>query len=96
MDCCWRARSRRVAAHVSPVAAETRIAVALPFEPVLARSLILRGSRLAGRMNTKWFALYVRRRRDHPEHMSATEHRLLSENVQLAMSLGASEANRYG
>lgn len=75
---------------VSPVAAETRIAVALPFEPVLARSLILRGSRLAGRMNTKWFALYVRRRRDHPEHMSATEHRLLSENVQLAMSLGAS------
>src|SRR5437868_2293730 len=29
-----------------------RIAVALPFEPALARSLILRGSRLAGRMHT--------------------------------------------
>jgi len=75
---------------VSPAASETRIAVALPFEPALARSLILRASRLAGRMNTKWFALYVRRRRDHPEHMSATEHRLFSETVQLAMSLGAS------
>jgi len=75
---------------VSPAAAESRIAVALPFEPALARSLILRGSRLAGRMNTKWFALYVRRRRDHPEHMSAQQHRLFSENVQLAMSLGAS------
>jgi two-component system sensor histidine kinase KdpD len=75
---------------VSPAASETRIAVALPFEPALARSLILRGSRLAGRMNTKWYALYVRRKRDHPEHMSAAQHRLLSENVQLAMSLGAS------
>ena len=75
---------------VSQAAAETRIAVALPFEPAQARSLILRGSRLAGRMNTKWYALYVRRQRDHPERMSATEHRLFSENVQLAMSLGAS------
>jgi two-component system sensor histidine kinase KdpD len=75
---------------VSPAAAETRIAVALPFEPGQARSLILRGSRLAGRMNMKWYALYVRRQRDHPERMSATEHRHFSENVQLAMSLGAS------
>ena len=67
-----------------------RIAVALPFDPVMAKALILRGSRLAGRMNTRWFALYVRRRRDHAENMSATDHRLLTENVQLAMSLGAS------
>ena len=67
-----------------------RIAVALPFEPAVARALILRGSRLAGRMNTRWFALYVRRRRDHAENMTAEQHRLLTENVQLAMSLGAS------
>jgi two-component system sensor histidine kinase KdpD len=67
-----------------------RIAVALPFDPVMAKALILRGSRLAGRMNTRWFALYVRRRRDHAENMSAIDHRLLTENVQLAMSLGAS------
>jgi len=67
-----------------------RIAIALPYDPATARALILRGSRLAGRMNTRWFALYVRRRRDHAENMSAEEHRLLTENVQLAMSLGAS------
>ena len=67
-----------------------RLAVALPFEPAVARELILRGSRIAGRMNTRWFALYVRRRRDHAENMTAREHRLLTENVQLAMSLGAS------
>jgi K+-sensing histidine kinase KdpD len=45
-------------------------------------------------MNTKWFALYVRRQRDHPENMSATQHRLMIENVQLAMSLGASVVTR--
>lgn len=67
-----------------------RIAVALPFDPAIARALILRGSRLAGRMNTRWFALYIRRRRDHAENMTAEQHRLLTENVQLAMSLGAS------
>jgi two-component system, OmpR family, sensor histidine kinase KdpD len=67
-----------------------RIAVALPFDAAVARALILRGSRLAGRMNTQWFALYVRRRRDHAENMSAEQHRLLTDNVQLAMSLGAS------
>jgi len=64
--------------------------VALPFDPKVARALILRGSRLAGRMNMRWFGLYVRRRRDHAENMSAQQHRLLTENVQLAMSLGAS------
>lgn len=74
----------------SSAAAETRIAVAVPFDPEIAKPLILRASRVAGRMNTKWFALYVRRERDHPERMSATQHRLLTENVQLAMSLGAS------
>jgi len=75
-------------------AAETRIAVAVPFDPVIAKALILHASRLAGRMNTKWFALYVRRRRDRPQNMSATQHRLMIENVQLAMSLGASVVTR--
>ncbi len=66
-----------------------RVAVALPLDPLTARALIRRGSRLAGRMNTRWYALYVRRKRDRPEHMSAKEHRELTENIQLAISLGA-------
>ncbi|HEY3123490.1 MAG TPA: hypothetical protein VGK70_05450 [Thermoanaerobaculia bacterium] len=40
-------------------------------------------------MNTNWFAVYVRIPRETPERMSAREHRLLSENVTLAMELGA-------
>ncbi len=85
---------RELPLEVSPTAAETRIAVAVPYNPIVAKSLILRASRLAGRMNTKWYALYVRRRRDHPENMSATQHRLMIENVQLAMSLGANVVTR--
>jgi two-component system sensor histidine kinase KdpD len=66
-----------------------RVAVALPLDPLAARALIRRGSRMAGRMNTRWYALYVRRKRDRPENLSAKEHRELTENIQLAISLGA-------
>ncbi|HEY6844282.1 MAG TPA: hypothetical protein VI391_08950 [Thermoanaerobaculia bacterium] len=85
---------RELPLEVTSAAAEIRIAVAVPYNPVIAKSLILRASRMAGRMNTKWYALYVRRRRDHPENMSATQHRLMIDNVQLAMSLGASVVTR--
>ena len=74
--------------------AEVRLAVALPFDPEIARPLVLRASRLAGRMNTRWFAIYVRQRREHPENITAEEHRKLAENVQLAMSLGATVVTR--
>jgi two-component system sensor histidine kinase KdpD len=74
--------------------AEVRLAVALPFEPEIARPLVLRASRLAGRMNTRWYAVYVRQRRAHPENITAEQHRKLSENVQLAISLGATVVTR--
>jgi len=74
--------------------AEVRLAVAVPFDPEIARPLVLKASRLAGRMNTRWYALYVRQRRVHPENISAEEHRKLSENVQLAISLGATVVTR--
>jgi Osmosensitive K+ channel histidine kinase len=76
--------------------AEVRLAVALPFEPEIARPLVLRASRLAGRMNTRWYAVYVRQRRAHMENISAEQHRKLSENVQLAISLGANVVTREG
>ena len=65
------ARPRRAAALFRRVAPAIRVAVALPLDPVVARALIRRGSRMAGRMNTRWYALYVRRKRDRPENLSA-------------------------
>ena len=40
-------------------------------------------------MNTRWYAIYVRRKKDRPENLSAARHRELTENIQLAMTLGA-------
>jgi two-component system sensor histidine kinase KdpD len=78
----------------SDASAEVRLAVAVPFDPAIARPLVLKASRLAGRMNTRWFAVYVRQQREHPRNITAEEHRKLSENVQLAISLGATVVTR--
>ena len=74
---------------VEAAAPQSRVAVAIPLEPETGRKLILRGSRVAGRMNTRWFALHVRRSKERPERLSARQHRALTENVELAMTLGA-------
>src|ERR1051326_718249 len=86
--------SGRGAPGVVQGSAEVRLAVAVPFEPEIAKPLVLKASRLAGRMNTRWYAVYVRQRRTHPENISAEQHRKLSENVQLAISLGATVITR--
>lgn len=78
----------------SDASAEVRLAVAVPFDPEIARPLVLRASRIAGRMNTRWFAVYIRQQREHPKNITAEEHRKLSENVQLAISLGATVVTR--
>ena len=75
------------AALTEPVAAKAM--VAMSSNPETTRLLLRRASALAGKLNTTWFAVYVRTARDRPHRMSAREHRLLGENVTLAMELGA-------
>jgi two-component system sensor histidine kinase KdpD len=67
----------------------TKVLVAISSNAATTRQLLRRGSSIAGRMNTNWFAAYVRTPGEHPNRMSARDHRLLSENVTLAMELGA-------
>ncbi|HEY7114865.1 MAG TPA: histidine kinase [Thermoanaerobaculia bacterium] len=66
-----------------------KVMVAMSSNPETTRLLLRRASALAGKLNTNWFAVYVRTPRDGPQRMSAREHRLLGENVTLAMELGA-------
>jgi len=80
---------KRESGAFEAAAPEARVAVAIPLEPEMGRRLILRGSRVAGRMNTRWSVLHVRRSRERPERLSARQHRALTENVELAMTLGA-------
>ncbi len=74
-------------AVTEPVA--TKVMVAMSSNSETTRLLLRRASALAGKLSTNWFAVYVRTPRDSPQRMSAREHRLLGENVTLAMELGA-------
>jgi two-component system sensor histidine kinase KdpD len=80
---------RRTAADKETATIGTKVLVAISANPSTTRQLLRRGSSIAGRMNTNWFAAYVRTPGEHPNRMSARDHRLLSENVTLAMELGA-------
>jgi two-component system, OmpR family, sensor histidine kinase KdpD len=80
-------RGPHATAATEPVG--TKAMVAMSSNPETTRLLLRRASVLAGKLNTNWFAVYVRTPRDSPQRMSAREHRLLSENVTLAMELGA-------
>ena len=66
-----------------------KVMVAISSNPKTTRLLLRRASAIAGRLNTNWFAVYVRTNRESPQRMPAREHRQLSENVTLAMELGA-------
>lgn len=72
-----------------PGAIGTKVLVAISSNPATTRLLLRRGSSIAGRLNTNWYAAYVRTPGEHPSRMSARDHRLLAENVTLAMELGA-------
>jgi two-component system sensor histidine kinase KdpD len=65
------------------------VMVAMSSNAETTRVLLRRASALAGRLNTNWYAVYVRTPGESPRHLSAREHRLLLENVTLAMELGA-------
>lgn len=70
-----------------PVGAKAMVAMSSNAETT--RLLLRRASSIAGKLNTNWFAVYVRTEKEDPRKMGAREHRLLSENVTLAMELGA-------
>ena len=54
-----------------------------------AATLLRRGSRLAGRLNTDWYVVYVETPREAPSLIDAEAQRRLHQNVALAKELGA-------
>ncbi|MBV9453158.1 MAG: universal stress protein [Rubrobacter sp.] len=65
-----------------------RVMVAISSNPDSKR-LIRRGSRVAGRMNTEWYVVYIETPREASEKISATAQRQLADNLQVAKELGA-------
>jgi two-component system, OmpR family, sensor histidine kinase KdpD len=54
-----------------------------------AAALLRYASRLAGRLNTNWYAVYVQTPREEPTAIDATTQRLISDTLTLAKQLGA-------
>src|SRR5512146_1674785 len=84
----------RSAAQRSPVEgparrASGRVMVCLSSNPPHALALLRRGSRIAGRLNTDWFVVYVETPREAPQRIDSEAQRHLLANIERARELGA-------
>ena len=69
--------------------AAARVMVCLASGSPRADSLLRRGSRLAGRLNTDWYAVYVETPKEAPHLIDADAQRRLNNTIQKATELGA-------
>jgi two-component system sensor histidine kinase KdpD len=83
------ARSKRSRAGDVAPSVSRRVMVALSANPDRALSLLRCGSRMAGRLNTDWYAVYVETPAESPERIEAEAQRRLMENLDKARELGA-------
>jgi len=84
-----RAQAARPGAERPQGAGVGRVMVAMSSRPPRARSLLRRGSRMAGRLNSDWYVVYVETPREDPLRIDAESQRHLLENVEMARELGA-------
>jgi two-component system sensor histidine kinase KdpD len=82
------AAQRSVPGAPAPRAAG-RVMVCLSSNPPHALALLRRGSRMAGRLNTDWYVVYVETPREAPERIDSEAQRHLLGNIDKARELGA-------
>jgi two-component system sensor histidine kinase KdpD len=61
----------------------------LSSDPPLSRVLLRKASRIAGRLNSDWYCVYVQTPEERADRIDSTLQRRLVDNIQLAQSLGA-------
>jgi len=66
-----------------------RVMVCMSSYPPRAAELLRRGSRVAGRLNTDWFVVYVETPDEAPDRIDAEAQRHLLDNIERARALGA-------
>src|SRR5262249_11523249 len=66
-----------------------RVLVCMASNSPRAAALLRRGARIAGRLNTNWFVVYVETPDETPERIDAEAQRHLLANIELARGLGA-------
>ena len=80
---------RREVSNVEDSGAPDQIMVGLSSRGPNSARLLRYASRLAGRLNRNWYAVYVQLPSEDPISIDATTQRLLSETLTLANQLGA-------
>jgi two-component system sensor histidine kinase KdpD len=66
-----------------------RILVAMSSDPPYTAMLLRKASRIAGRLNSDWFCVYVQTPDEAADKIDATVQRKLVDNFQMAQTMGA-------
>lgn len=66
-----------------------RILVAMSSDPPRTASLLRKASRIAGRLNSDWYCVYVQTPDEQADKIDSTIQRRLVDNIQMAQNLGA-------
>jgi two-component system, OmpR family, sensor histidine kinase KdpD len=83
-----KAASYRAREGLEPALIPERVMVCMSSN-ALAPRVIRTGARIAGRLGSKWYAVYVETPREQPGRIGAPDAEALQENIRLAESLGA-------
>jgi two-component system sensor histidine kinase KdpD len=83
-----KAASYRAREGLEPALIPERVMVCMSSN-ALAPRVIRTGARIAGRLGSKWYAVYVETPREQPSRIGSADAEALQENIRLAESLGA-------
>jgi two-component system sensor histidine kinase KdpD len=83
-----KAASYRAREGLEPALIPERVMVCMSSN-ALAPRVIRTGARIAGRLGSKWYAVYVETPRETPERIRSKDAEALQQNIRLAESLGA-------
>lgn len=83
-----KAASYRAREGLEPAQIPERVMVCMSSSAVAPR-VIRTGARIAGRLGSKWYAVYVETPRERPNRIRTSDAEALDQNIRLAESLGA-------
>ncbi|MEO8678831.1 MAG: universal stress protein [Vicinamibacterales bacterium] len=83
-----KAASYRAQEGLEPAQIPERVMVCMSSNAVAPR-VLRTGARIAGRLGSKWYAVYVETPREQPARIKARDAESLQQNIRLAESLGA-------
>lgn len=83
-----KAAQYRVREGLEPAAIPEKVMVCMSSSQT-AKPLLRAGARIAGRIGATWYAVYVETPREDPSRIKPEDARQLTENIQLAVKMGA-------